>query len=194
MWQNLLVWDEHLLKSMNSVIGVNVALDWFLRIIALYFIYAVPLVLLGWWFWSNYTKKAALETFLAVLISWFGFTRIISHFIWYRPRPYMADIGIHEVIFRRPDYSFPSDHAVVLAALFTSAMLLGYRKLGWWLLALAILVSVGRICIGVHYPLDILGGWLLGALGSFVVCWLRGPLSKWLYGPIIKLMRKIRLA
>lgn len=194
MWQNLLTWDEHLLKSLNSIVGASPVLDWFLRVIAIYLIYAVPLVLLGWWFWSNYTKKAALETFTAIVVSWLGLTRFIPRFIWYRPRPYVADIGIHELIFRRPDYSFPSDHATALAALFVSAMLLGYRKLGWWLLALMILVGVGRVCIGVHYPLDILSGWAIGAVGSFVVHWLRGPLSKWLYDPVIKLMRKVRLA
>ena len=58
--------------------------------------------------------------------------------------------------------SFPSSHAsnsmtaVIIFALF-------YRKHKYWLPLLAILIGLSRVFVGVHYPLDVLMGWILGA-------------------------------
>jgi len=57
--------------------------------------------------------------------------------------------------------SFPSGHATNSMA---AAILFGltFRRWLWAFLFLSILVSYSRIYIGVHYPFDMLGGWLLG--------------------------------
>lgn len=38
------------------------------------------------------------------------------------------------------------------------------------LIVYAILIGYGRVYMGVHFPLDVLAGWLIGALCSFLVC------------------------
>lgn len=66
-------------------------------------------------------------------------------------------------------YSFPSGHSTSAAAVYTSLPF--YRKKGW-LIAIAILlplaVGISRVCLGVHYPTDVIAGWLLG-LGCVVL-------------------------
>jgi len=73
-------------------------------------------------------------------------------------------------------FSFPSTHATNHTgfAIIVGASL--YRHYKWplyALLGLAALISLAQIYVGVHYPIDVLGGALLGGgLGAFV--WLAG--------------------
>ena len=69
-----------------------------------------------------------------------------------------------------PGYSFPSGH-VLDATVFYGVMLLVFlpiiprrlRKLAIGLvIALVIAIGFSRVAIGVHYPSDVIGGWLLG--------------------------------
>lgn len=64
--------------------------------------------------------------------------------------------------------SFPSSHAVNN---FAAAMLLSrfYPKAAPYLFGFATLVALSRPYVGVHYPLDILGGAVLGTLVAFAV-------------------------
>jgi membrane-associated phospholipid phosphatase/uncharacterized damage-inducible protein DinB len=90
-------------------------------------------------------------------------------------------------------YSFPSGHASAGTSLFPLLAWMAGRSrpsiapLAWALaLALAAFVGVGRLYLGVHWPSDVLAGWLLGAtLYAGVIRWLarpgRGPRSS---GPI----------
>ncbi len=65
-------------------------------------------------------------------------------------------------------YSFPSNHA---ANTFTAATVVTFfnRKAGFWLLGLAALISFSRVYCGVHYPLDVLGGAVIGAAFGLLI-------------------------
>ncbi|MGL4495810.1 MAG: phosphatase PAP2 family protein [Beijerinckiaceae bacterium] len=69
--------------------------------------------------------------------------------------------------------SFPSGHAMMSASiLLTSGGLLAFaahRRREQWVIALSallltLLVGLSRIYLGVHWPSDVLGGWLFGAM------------------------------
>ena len=70
-------------------------------------------------------------------------------------------------------YSFPSGHALVATCLY-GALAFAFWRLArrrWQRIALAViavlmpaLIGVSRIYLGVHYPTDVLGGWLAGLL------------------------------
>jgi undecaprenyl-diphosphatase len=83
-----------------------------------------------------------------------------------RPRPFVAHAAtIHPFLGHAPDPSFPSDHAT---AAFAIAVAVAVRRLGWGipLLALAVLVALGRVFLGLHYPSDVLAGALLGGAAA----------------------------
>lgn len=68
--------------------------------------------------------------------------------------------------------SFTSSHATNTFA-FATLLLLFFRKRYRWVAPLALfwasLVSFAQIYVGVHYPLDILGGALLGSIISLII-------------------------
>lgn len=74
-------------------------------------------------------------------------------------------------------FSFPSGHAV--GAMVTYGLLayfaLLYLPQPWNLIAatalgiLIFLIGISRIYLGAHYPSDVIGGWLLGAAGLYVI-------------------------
>ena len=85
-----------------------------------------------------------------------------------RQRPYETLSEADPLLRASVGYSFPSGHA---ATSFAGAVILGYlfRRALPGLLALAVLVAFSRVYVGVHYPLDILGGAVIGALVAFLV-------------------------
>jgi undecaprenyl-diphosphatase len=89
-----------------------------------------------------------------------------------RPRPFVRS---EATILRQPrspeDFSYPSGDATRAWFLF-AAMAYGYPlpgALAALLALLALSVSVGRVRLGVHYPMDVWGGSSLGA--GFGLAW-----------------------
>jgi undecaprenyl-diphosphatase len=79
-----------------------------------------------------------------------------------RPRPFVADpAGVHLFAAHAADAGFPSDHATAAFAI-AVALLLRDRRWGSGMLALATLLAVGRVALGLHYPTDVLAGAVLG--------------------------------
>jgi undecaprenyl-diphosphatase len=69
-------------------------------------------------------------------------------------------------------YGFVSSHAANVAGVGTLVYFLLRRQVKgifWILLIWVVLVGYSRIYIGVHYPADVLGGYLLGILCGWVV-------------------------
>jgi undecaprenyl-diphosphatase len=94
-----------------------------------------------------------------------------------RPRPCRAEAGIEGVKTHGARCSsrgsFPSSHAVNIAAV--AFLLAGrYRRAVVPAAAVAFLVGYSRIYLGVHYPLDVIGGWALGCLLGVGAVWLAG--------------------
>lgn len=72
--------------------------------------------------------------------------------------------------------SFPSSHAVnnFAAALTLSHF---YREYKWVFFSIAAFIAFSRVYVGVHYPLDIISGAVLGLLISFCIILLYTRLS-----------------
>jgi undecaprenyl-diphosphatase len=85
---------------------------------------------------------------------------------------------------RLESLSFPSGHSSGVATLVTVALVLAWPVLRptarrVWLAAgvvLVVVVGLTRIWLGVHFPSDVVGGWLLGVAWSLTVALLFGAL------------------
>jgi undecaprenyl-diphosphatase len=80
-----------------------------------------------------------------------------------RPRPFVADpSAVHLFARHAADAGFPSDHATASFAI-AVAILLRSRRWGYVTLAMAVVLSVGRVAMGLHYPSDVIAGAALGS-------------------------------
>jgi undecaprenyl-diphosphatase len=187
--------DQKALQAVNHFfVGKSPILDSVVKGVAVYSIYVVPVLLIVLWFTAKKHREALFLAFISTIFSWLVMTKEIASHLWYRARPDLAVLNIKEVIFHRPDYSFPSDHATALFALTFSLYIFGYKKAAYWFLAIAILVSITRVAVGVHFPLDILGGIACAALGTWVIYLLRKPILKYLFKPVVAVLKLVRLA
>jgi undecaprenyl-diphosphatase len=78
---------------------------------------------------------------------------------------------VHLLVHCGAGYSFPSSHA---ANLFGQALFFGllYKKCLPYAAGFAFLVGMSRIFVGVHYPIDVAGGMLVGGAEGALVAWL----------------------
>ena len=103
-----------------------------------------------------------------------GINRLISSEIWFRKRPYLAHHIAHPWI-NSKDASFPSDHASATFAIAFAVLLLDPLA-GAVFLFFALVISIGRLFIGAHYPGDVAAGFLIGLTSALVAAKLLRPL------------------
>ncbi len=90
---------------------------------------------------------------------------LVAHFIgdaFYRARSCVAPT-VTQLIPYTPDASFPSDHST-LAFTLILALWFALGRTPWFWVVWGILIGVARVIVGVHYPTDVLGGAILGAM------------------------------
>jgi len=108
------------------------------------------------------TRRASFLMLVAIFISFVVGEEVLKH-IFQRPRPFLSLEGVNLLITPPGSFSFPSGHA---ANAFAASLVVARKvpRLAWPVLLLTVIMAFSRVYVGVHYPLDILGGALLGAL------------------------------
>lgn len=109
-------------------------------------------------------KKAAFITLIALGVAVI-LTKSIRLF-YFEPRPFIT-YPIETLVELGRTASFPSTHTTTMAVLAFSYLF--YRsKFAIFFIIAAILVGISRIFVGVHYPLDIIGGILVGLISVLI--------------------------
>jgi undecaprenyl-diphosphatase len=159
-------WDTSLLLSINPTLLNSVFNVIFGLITHLGSTFAMVFICVAL-YWLGYKKEAAL-IFATVVIG----TIVLAPLkvIFNRPRPYTT-LSVITPIDYESGPSFPSGHServFALAAVFPSKRSL--RVLFPYLLAAA--VAFSRVYVGVHYPLDIIVGSIIGlVVGKVTLRW-----------------------
>jgi undecaprenyl-diphosphatase len=187
----IVFWDYQTLLFLNGWMKSAPQFDFLFKFLAVGLVYLVPAILIIGYLYSSHDKKIIIMSALAGLFSWRVIGKLTSAF-YFRERPFTNTIiDLKEIVFHRPTYSFPSDHAIFFASIFLIFWLYGYRKLAVFILIIGLTNSLMRIMVGLHYPLDILAGWMLGLAVAGIFFWQRKFLERYLARPIEKAIYKI---
>ena len=99
----------------------------------------------------------------------------------HEPRPYW--VGDVKPLAEETSYGVPSSHSSDSLAVWGY---LAYRiKKGWlWVLSTVIILLIGlsRMYLGVHFPQDVLVGWLVGLVVLVLFVWLEARVAAWFKG------------
>jgi undecaprenyl-diphosphatase len=174
--------DEKLFRFVDSLAGRCVWLDALAIFAAVYLVFVTGIMVLWPWVKLLYARVSGAERAVAARTSLAAALAVASTFIlnWLvgvvhlRPRPFVALSGVHQLIGAPlTARSFPSGHA---AAAFAIAFVVVFarRPSGLFLLVLAAAVAAARVFVGVHYPLDAVGGALSGFLCAVLAARLVG--------------------
>jgi len=124
---------------------------------------AIGLVVTGAGFVKRRPDLQRLGYAALLAYAWSGVISQVLKVLGDRPRPVLVMFDVRLVNGPLFIHSFPSGHATTaFAAAFVWAAFLPRRR--WVFYALAGLVAFSRVYLGVHFPLDVVYGGLLGSL------------------------------
>lgn len=134
----------------------------------------------GGWFWIlcavvllavPKTRKTGYAAALSLI---FGtvVTNLLLKNIVARPRPFAEIEALIPMITKPKDFSFPSGHTTASFAVALVMLRMLPKKFGIPAVVLAALVAFSRLYLGVHYPTDVLTGFVIALVGSMLSVWI----------------------
>ena len=163
-WRDGLPWEHDVLRAVNGF-RMPVAIDWMLLIVPWFGtnITLLPAVIVATILLERRGRHALALHLMIMQLGTFTMNPLLKEF-FDRPRPALWEM--------RGQYawaSYPSGHAIAsVASLFTIAILLR-RERGWgWpfpaAMAMLVITAYSRLYLGVHWPTDVIGGLIMGAI------------------------------
>ena len=172
IWQ----WGLNIIIAIQQVHGP--ALDTIFRAITFmgeeqFYLIALPIIL--WCF--DYGFGAILAVFFMIS---FSINSTLKD-AFQHPRPYQLNPSVK--LSDADGYGLPSGHAQISLEVWT-AIAARVRKAWFWVLAIVIilLISFSRIYLGVHFPTDVFGGWVVGGILLGLYFAFKDRLERWVTG------------
>lgn len=101
-------------------------------------------------------------------------------FLFHTPRPYWIDLRVRAFT-AESSFGIPSGHAQNAVPVW-GTLAIHFRKVWIWVGAIGLmgLIGLSRVYLGVHFPRDVLVGWLIGAVLLGLMLSLEKPALDWL--------------
>ena len=136
-----------------------------------FFLLALPVI-----YWSV-DANTGLRFGVILLIT--GGLKDILKLAFHGPRPYWFSTQVKALAFE-PSFGVPSGHALMAVGLWGMAASLFKRPWAWAAAVFIIfMIGVSRLYLAVHFPHDVLLGWLLGALVLWIFLRLWDAVAAW---------------
>jgi membrane-associated phospholipid phosphatase len=105
----------------------------------------------------------------------------VGKLIFTGPRPYWVSSHVRALWSTEISFGIPSNHAQTAVSVW--GMFAAYSKRTWvWIVSLTIIFLIGfsRMYLGVHFPHDVLFGWLIGAATLWAFVRFGEPVGTWI--------------
>jgi undecaprenyl-diphosphatase len=190
-----LSWSHKLFFRINQSLGGRPVLEKVMFVSAHWLIYVFFCMAL---LWAALTLDAVhVKQYIKLLLTAFAFALATSYtiaIVWPHKRPVAEFPTIRQLLIPLNTWkSFPSDHTLLSFVLVFVSM---YEGAQWYVSLLffffATCIAVGRVYVGVHYPRDIVGGFVLALLYSSVAFWLLGEVTQPMYEYMVELLSAFR--
>lgn len=108
-------------------------------------------------------------------------TNIILKELFQHPRPFDLNPGLK--LSQADGYGLPSGHAQMSVTAW-GAIAIRVRKIWFTIAAIVLILLIGfsRVYLGVHFPTDVLTGWIIGLILLAIYVIARSTLERWLSG------------
>lgn len=149
-----------LFNSINSFAKEHAVLDKVAIFLAddlntVFISFLVFLLVRQWKIYNLLFAKTLVIVLLSLLLS------DIIEFFYHHPRPFQLDLG-HKLIGHGSSSSFPSQHTLTIVIISFSYLMAGFKKIGIIGLVLSVIVGLSRVFVGVHFPFDVIGSFVIG--------------------------------
>lgn len=158
----LSVLNDLLFLKLNADSGTPALLMAFANFAAVDLAYVIPSAIVIIWLSGGYARRAAAVRTMGVLLICLSVNQTMN-LVWPYPRPFMIGLG-RQWLEHAANSSFPSDHMTIFCATAFSLIGSGMMRTGLAMFGTGLVCAWSRIFLGVHYPLDMLGGLAVAAV------------------------------
>ena len=109
--------------------------------------------------------KMIIEAIISAILARFVIVELIR-WIWQKPRPFVEN-NVNLLLTHNAS-AFPSGHAAFFFAISTIIYLYN-KKAGIFFFIASFLICLARVFTGIHWPLDILAGAVVGVFSGYLI-------------------------